>query len=258
MEPAVTEALLKTIRGLGRKYVEDVETEVNKFALILRTLHSVGLPAAAAAVPVAGDNDVLQHRVNMLESVVDRLIQEVGDMDSRVAYAEQMQADDMWHADGEPLSTNEILELPQEPVRIVKTGTAEVEADAGVVPAIPVVEVAAVVEAVVPAAAPAAVVEAVVPAAVVEAVEPEPVHVPVHVPVPMVESAPVPEVVPEADAEEEDEEEASLEEIEFEGKTYYKDEENNVYTTDDDGDIDPNPVGRWLVKSQKIKFFGKA
>ncbi len=72
------------------------------------------------------------------------------------------------------------------------------------------------------------------------------------------------ETPPEATAEEtteedeEEEEEPNLEEIEFEGKTYYKDDENNVYTTDEDGDIDPNPVGRWLVKSQKIKFFGKA
>jgi len=70
-------------------------------------------------------------------------------------------------------------------------------------------------------------------------------------------SSPAP-AAEETEEDEEEEEEAALEEFEFEGKTYYKDEENNVYTTDEDGDVDPNPVGRWLAKSQKVKFFGKA
>ena len=62
----------------------------------------------------------------------------------------------------------------------------------------------------------------------------------------------------EEEEEEEEEPEAALEEFEFDGKTFYRDEENNVYTVDDDGDLVPDAVGRWLVKSQKIKFFTKA
>jgi hypothetical protein len=233
MESAITEAFLKTVRGLSRKYAEDVETEATKFALVLKTLYS----SAAVGSPVAAD-DVLQHRVNMLESVVDRLVQEVGDMDGRVAYTERLQADDMWHADGEPLSTNEVVdmsELVQEPVHVVKTGGEPAPAPVPV-PAPAPAPAPAPVPAPVPAPAPVAVVEA--PAPIVSTPEP----------VPSAE---------EGEENEEEEEEAALEEFEFEGKTYYKDEDNNIYTTDDDGDIDPNPVGRWLTKSQKIKFFSK-
>ena len=51
----------------------------------------------------------------------------------------------------------------------------------------------------------------------------------------------------EAEAEAEVAEEAGLELEEFQhkGVTYFKDGENNVYTTDEDGDVLPEPIARW-------------
>ena len=49
--------------------------------------------------------------------------------------------------------------------------------------------------------------------------------------------------------EEEEEEEAELEEFTFKGKTYYKDDENNVYN--DDGDLIGRKVGAGVVFNKK-------
>ncbi len=54
---------------------------------------------------------------------------------------------------------------------------------------------------------------------------------------------------------EEEDEETPLVEFEFEGKTYYRDEENLVYTLTEDGELDDTPVGRYLPKSEKVKYF---
>lgn len=47
--------------------------------------------------------------------------------------------------------------------------------------------------------------------------------------------------------EEEAEEELALEEFEYKGKTYYKDEDNQVYEMDEEGDIS-EPIGVWNGK----------
>lgn len=44
---------------------------------------------------------------------------------------------------------------------------------------------------------------------------------------------------------EEEQEGLELEEFEYKGTKYYKDSDNNVYTTDDDGDVIPDPIARW-------------
>jgi hypothetical protein len=51
----------------------------------------------------------------------------------------------------------------------------------------------------------------------------------------------------EAEEVEAEEEEAGLELEEFQhkGVTYFKDGDNNVYTTDEDGDVLPEPIARW-------------
>jgi hypothetical protein len=51
------------------------------------------------------------------------------------------------------------------------------------------------------------------------------------------------EVIEEEEPEEE--EGLDLEEFEYKGITYYKDGENNVYSTDEDGNVIPEPVARW-------------
>ena len=47
--------------------------------------------------------------------------------------------------------------------------------------------------------------------------------------------------------EEEEEEEAALElePLEYRGVTYYKDADNNVYGTDEEGSVIPEPIARW-------------
>lgn len=54
----------------------------------------------------------------------------------------------------------------------------------------------------------------------------------------------------EAEAEEETEE-VSLEEFEYKGSTYYKDEENNVYMLDEDGEL-TEPIGVWSEVKKRI------
>ena len=51
----------------------------------------------------------------------------------------------------------------------------------------------------------------------------------------------------EEDGEEEEEEEAALElePLEYRGVTYYKDAEDNVYGTDEEGTVIPEPIARW-------------
>lgn len=53
------------------------------------------------------------------------------------------------------------------------------------------------------------------------------------------------EEVIEEDEEEVEEEGLDLEEFEYKGITYYKDGENKVYSTDEDGNVIPEPVARW-------------
>ena len=49
----------------------------------------------------------------------------------------------------------------------------------------------------------------------------------------------------EAEVAEEEEAGLELEEFQHKGVTYFKDGDNNVYTTDEDGDVLPEPIARW-------------
>ena len=95
-----------------------------------------------------------------------------------------------------------------------------------------------------------------------------PVTVPVVAPVAVVESvahvaAPVAAPVAEAvknvvvhPEEEEEEEEDGLEEVEYNGTTYYRDSNLIMYLLDDDGEL-TDAVGVWKEKTQTIKFYKK-
>jgi hypothetical protein len=66
------------------------------------------------------------------------------------------------------------------------------------------------------------------------------------------------EAVEEEEVEEEvveEDEELAVEEFTFEGSTYYRDKELNVYRAGDDGDVDDTPVGRWNERQATIKFY---
>jgi hypothetical protein len=81
--------------------------------------------------------------------------------------------------------------------------------------------------------------------------------VPVAVPVPVVAPVPVEEVVEieeeQEDQEEEGEQGLELDEFDYKGSTYYRDQDKNVYMADENGDIDTeNPIGVWSEVKGRI------
>jgi len=50
----------------------------------------------------------------------------------------------------------------------------------------------------------------------------------------------------------EEEEAEELEEFLYKGSTYYRDSENNVFTTDEDGELVDTPVGKWNAERKRI------
>lgn len=73
-----------------------------------------------------------------------------------------------------------------------------------------------------------------------------------------------PEIRPHAQEMEEDipdiheeEEGTALDEFEYKGTTYYKDDDNLVFTLNDEGEVNDDPVGRWYEDKKILKFFAK-
>jgi hypothetical protein len=60
------------------------------------------------------------------------------------------------------------------------------------------------------------------------------------------------EAVEEEAEAEEAEAEVELEEFEYKGATYYRDPDNNVFATDDDGELVEEPFGTWNPVKQRI------
>jgi hypothetical protein len=61
---------------------------------------------------------------------------------------------------------------------------------------------------------------------------------------------------PAVEEEEEEEEEDGLEEVEYNGTTYYRDSNLVMYQLDDEGEL-TDAVGVWREKTQTIKFYKK-
>jgi hypothetical protein len=252
MESAITEAFLQTVRGLVQKCMEDTDLEARKYALVMKTLYG-----AAPATPASDAS-----RVNILEGMVDNLIHEIGELDARLGQVEQT-GHDTWNGFGsgaaEPLGDEEVIDVAttEDAVVVVKE-SAEVHVIAAPAPA-PVIQ------------APVPVIVAPAPAPVVQAPAPAPVPVIVapviQAPVPVI-VAPTPEPAPapvvqapapdnEEENDEDEEEDNPLEEINIDGKTYYKDEENLVYMLNMDDELDDTPIGRYMAKTNKIRYFPK-
>lgn len=62
----------------------------------------------------------------------------------------------------------------------------------------------------------------------------------------------VAETPKEEPVEEAEEEAVELEEFEYKGATYYRDSDNNVFTTDEDGELNDEPFGLWNEAKQRI------
>jgi hypothetical protein len=83
-------------------------------------------------------------------------------------------------------------------------------------------------------------------------VEAAPVAVPKPVPV-LPEAVEEPEEDQEEFQEEEDEQGLELDEFDYKGSTYYRDQDKNVYMADENGDIDTeNPIGVWSEVKGRI------
>jgi hypothetical protein len=68
----------------------------------------------------------------------------------------------------------------------------------------------------------------------------------------VIESEAEAEPEPEPEPEAEEEEAVELEEFEYKGATYYRDSDNNVFTTDEDGELNAEPFGLWNEAKQRI------
>jgi len=88
----------------------------------------------------------------------------------------------------------------------------------------------------------------------VEAVAPVAVAAPVAAPVAVAVEEPEEEVQEDDEGqEEEDEQGLELDEFEYKGSTYYRDQDKNVYMADENGDIDTeNPIGVWSEVKGRI------
>ena len=63
--------------------------------------------------------------------------------------------------------------------------------------------------------------------------------------------------VAEGGLEEAEEEGVELEEITYQGKVFYRDPEQFVYTLNDEGEVSEEPVGYWKEKTKTIAFYNK-
>ena len=240
MEAAITNEFLKNIQTATQRfvtlvardrsqtvpmtdYLQEVDLETRQFAAAIQAIRGVSKGACAC------DTN------RQLQKTVSGLSEDIGDLDSRLALLERERREEEpapWNSspEFEFLSEglqNEVVEIEKAPntntIRNIVVHLDEADEGMGV-----------------PAAAVAPVAAAVAPVAAAV--------------------APVAAKVKEEEETEEDEEEEEEEALELDGFThngtpYYKDTDNNVYTVNEDGEVDDTPIGRWLEKRQTIKLY---
>jgi hypothetical protein len=254
METAITEAFAKSVQEAVNRCMETVKEESRKFAAALTAVRH--LPTAS---PVTGGG--LEHRLTALELAYERQVQksiaglsdDIGDLDGRLAALEKDKAPEEdvnpWsfgfqqHAWPGPSKKNEVVVVDDKST-VLDFGSDFVvnvrhveEEDVDDIPGLVPVEKTPVAP--IPPVAP---------------VVPTPV-IPVALPPATVSKAP--EAEAEAEAEEEEEgDPLELEEFDYEGETYYRDQDLNVYKPNEDGEVDAEaPIGRWLVNRKTIKLW---
>jgi hypothetical protein len=238
MENAITEAFTKSVQEAVNKCMEAVKEESRKFAAALGAVRH--LPTASTASPVTGG---LEHRLTALELAYERQVQktiaglsdDIGDLDGRIAALEKEKGPEEdatpWsfgfqHAWPGPSKKNEVVVVDDKStvldfgsdfvVNVTHVEDEDVDMMPGLAP-VPAVPSAPSVPAV-----PA------VPAAPVKAEE----------------------------EEEEEEDPLELEDFEYNGETYYRDQDLNVYKPNEDGEVDAEaPIGRWLANRKTIKLW---
>lgn len=249
----MTTGFLKSIREITQRYVQEVEQESQQFAAAIHAVRNATAPAATSSIEQRL-NQLEQNYQRQLQKTVAGLSEDIGDLDSRLAAIEREQREEepwaSWPA-GESLaeslhnvvvidppvvdnsSRNIVVHMNDEDVDMgssaLETKTVEIKQVQGKPTVSEVKPVAVTV------AAPAVVAEV----------------------KPTVAAKQMEDAEEDAEEEEEEEEEEGLEleEFTFNGDSYYKDTDNNVYTANEEGEVEETPIGRWLEKRQTIKFY---
>jgi hypothetical protein len=253
MEAAITNEFLKNIQTATQRFVTLVARDRGQTVPMAEYLQEVDLEtrqftAAIQAVRGVSKSACACDPSRQLQKTVSGLSEDIGDLDSRLALLERERREEgpsPWNSspEFEFLSEglqNEVVEIEVPENNNNNTTVRNIvvhldEADEGM--GIPVKDTTAAPVA--PVAPVASVVAPVVAPANLEEEEPE--------------------EEPEDEDEDEDEEEAlELDEFTHNGTAYYKDPDNNVYTVNEDGEVDDTPIGRWLEKRQTIKLYTTA
>lgn len=238
MEKAIVEAYLKTVQEHSRKYVETVEQESKAFAAALSAVKGIGLdPTLESRVRILEARAGNDHRFH---TTINGLSEDIGDLNERLIHLERKQFDsvDPWINPSPPLDEENTFAFDSLQNEVV------VDDRTTVVNLSPYIEAPVVVK------KEYNVVE------VYHADEEKKVEVKVPVKV----EVEVPVKVQEEQEEQEDQEEEALnvDPFEYNGQTYYRDAEGNVYQEDEEGAVDDTPIGRWLEAKQKVKFYPKS
>jgi len=260
MEKAIIEAYLKTVQEHTRKYVETVEAESKAFAAALGGVKGIGIdPSLESRIRTLEARASADHRFH---TTLNGLSEDIGDLNERLIRLERSRVNsDMDNIDSlvNPWSSDAtedqfVFDSLQNEV-VVDDRTTVVDLSPYIPNPIIVNKKDEEKEKEMEKEKGKKEVE-VVAAKVVEEAAEEKTEV-VEEEAEVVEEAEEAEEVEEEVEEEQEEEEDSLnvEPFEYNGRTYYKDEENNVYQEDEEGGVDDTPIGRYLEAKKKIKFY---
>jgi hypothetical protein len=247
MDKAIVEAYLKTVQEHTRKYVEAVEGESKAFAAALSAVKGIGLdPSLESRVRILEARAGNDHRFH---TTINGLSEDIGDLNERLIHLERKQFDsvDPWINPSPPLDEENHFAFDSLQNEVV------VDDRTTVVNLSPYIEAPVVVK------KEYNVVE------IYHADEKKAVKV---------------EEKQEEQGEQEEqgkqeeqgeqeeggvgeellhEEEAlNVDPFEYNGQTYYRDTDGNVYQEDEEGAVDDTPIGRWLEAKQKVKFYPKS
>ena len=242
MEKAIVEAYLKTIQEHSRKYVETVEQESKAFAAALSAVKSIGLdPSLESRVRILESRAGNDHRFH---TTINGLSEDIGDLNERLIHLERKRSTsvDPWM---NPSTIEEDRQFAFDSLQ------NEVVVDRSVIDLSPYIDAPVVVK------KEYNLVEVHVADKKKEKKEEEEEEQ---------EEGGVGEELDheeeeeqeegeELDHEEEEQEGLHVDPFEYNGQTYYKDAEGNVYQEDEEGDVDDTPIGRWLEAKQKVKFY---
>jgi hypothetical protein len=238
MDKAIVEAYLKTVQEHTRKYVEAVEQESKAFAAALSAVKGIGLdPSLESRVRILEARATNDHRFH---TTMNGLSEDIGDLNERLIHLERKQSDsvDPWINPSPPLDNDNHFTFDSLQNEVV------VDDRTTVVDLSPYIQAPVIVK------KEYNVVEVYHADEEKKVVVKVPVKVEVEVPVKVQEE--------QEDQEEQEEEALNVDPFEYNGQTYYRDAEGNVYQEDEEGAVDDTPIGRWLEAKQKVKFYPKS